>query len=470
MSTGSLRPALSMRAAVAAVRRDTPQQYHVRADPLDCTKIVADYAREYAGIPANSLARAEDVAMYSTVEDRAARVVLGLYGDPGRVRGWLPGYPNRVNPASVQTLLAGVREPVDGVRQADRHEVDLGRLPALRATDRDAGPYLTMGLVYARRSGDVGLSVHRMLLLDGHRLTLWMVPGRTLSALYTDALREGRRLPVCVNIGVPPAVMIASAVNSRFLPAGMSKLDLAGALAGEPIATAPADTQPTEVLAESEIVLEGYLDGTTADETLRGEPDGSLPEFLGYSGKAQRSLPVITVTGMSLRSDATCQAVIGPGREQSVILGLGGALSVALSEVDDGDGIHDLHFSPSGGGMLTLAVSMRKASVAADFSPARIARSVFDRHPFVKLIVFTDDDVDVHSIEDVMWAVSTRANLGSDCVTFDHYPSLPMDPSQTSSWLAQRGRPGRSFVDATVPYRVRNLAERSFPNPWGGRQ
>lgn len=470
MRAEPLPPALSMRAAMAAVRAGTPQHYHVRADPLSCREIVADYAQEYAGIPATSLARDESVAVYSTVEDRAAPVALGLYGDFARVCGWLPGYPEYVNPVSGRALLAAARAPVEGARSADRQEADLGRLPALRATDSDAGAYLTMGVVYARGRDATTLSVHRMLLLGKDSLTLWMVPGRTLSMLHAEAVRDGRALPVSINIGAPPAAVIASAVNARFLPAGVSKLDLAGALAGAPVALAPAATQPTAVLAESEIVVEGYLDGTIADETLCGELGGSMPEFLGYPGKGQRSLPVVTVTGLSLRPDAVYQAVIGPGREQSVILGLGGALSVALSEVDHGDRIHDMHFCAAGGGMLTLAISLRKTSVGSDASPARIARSVFDRHPFAKLIVFTDDDVDARCTEDVLWAISTRANLGSDCVTFDHYPSLPMDPSQTSAWLAERGCAGRSFIDATVPYRARDLAQRSFPNLRGGRR
>ncbi|WP_229397745.1 UbiD family decarboxylase [Micromonospora okii] len=455
-------PALSMRGAVAALRRTDPGRYHVRG-PLGPDDIAADYARRYAGVPATSRAVPEDVVRYRTGRHDIP-VLLGLYGDAERVRGWLPGYPRRVDRAGVRRLLGAARPAVTGERRAERRPVDLAALPVLRTTDRDAGGYLTAGMVLA--DGGAALSVHRMLVLDRERLALWMVPGRTLARRYDEALRAGRRLPVSVNIGVPPAAMVASALGGRFLPAGVDKLAVAGALAGAPLTLAGAETQPVPVLAESEIVLEGYLDGSTADETLGDRVTGSLPEFLGYHGRGQAGLPVITVTGMTVRPGAAYQAVIGPGREQSVILGLAAALSVALAgRSPDWNLLHDLHLSPAGGGLLTLAASLRKTGPADDAAPARLAREVFDAHPFTKLVVFTDDDVDVRVDEDVLWALSTRANLGSDCVTFDDYPPLPMDPSQTDAWLAERGRPGRSYVDATVPYRVRGLAERAFAGP-----
>jgi len=306
-----------------------------------------------------------------------------------------------------------------------------------------------------------------MLVLDSNRLAIWMVPGRRLRELYEAALRRGNRLPVGISIGAPPAAMLASALSTAVLPDGVSKLAVAGALAGTAISTTSAVSQPLPVLAESEIVLEGYLDESVADETLDGPPAVSLPEFLGYDGEARAALPVVTVTALTSRLAPTYQAVIGPGREQSVILGLAGALSVALSGSDrDWRMITDLHYCAAGGGMLALVIAVRKDSEAADGRLGAIARRIFDRHRFVKLIVFTDTDVDITSTEDVCWAITTRSNLGTDCITLPGYRPLPMDPSQRPDWGQARGSDGgtaRSFIDATIPYRLRNSMKRSFP-------
>lgn len=470
----TLRPALAVRDAVALVRQCTPDRYHVRTPALSRAEIAGDFAARFAGIPANNLARTEDVALYTVADGARLPVLLGLYGDAARVGSWLPGLPRHPNRGAVRGLLSATRKPEVRLNPACQEVtttrgVDLGTLPVLQATPRDAGPYLTMGMVYAQdaHSGEIALSVHRILVLDRTRLTLWMVPGRRLRALHEATMRRNEPLPISINIGAPPAVMIASAVNGRFLPDGVTKLDVAGALAGEPIALAPALSQPTMVLAESEIVLEGFLDSTVADECVSGTVGISLPEFLGYDGAARTGLPVVTVTAMTMRRSAVYQAVIGPGREQSVILGMAGALSAALSGDDrDWQMIRDLHFSPAGGGMLLLVVAVCKDSPEADLRLPCIARRLFSEHPFIKVIVFTDDDIEVTSMEDVFWAMTTRANLGTDCTTLPDFPPLAMDPSQSADWAAARGSDGasgRTFIDATVPYRLRDTVVRSYP-------
>ena len=462
-------PGTSLRAALATVRRAERAQ-HVGCVPPDA--VAAHYAAHYAGIPATSAARDEKVVTYRT-DGSAMPVILGVYGSERRVRSWLPGLPARTSATTVAGLLDAAR-PAHRVSAAPcqrvvMSDVDVRTLPALLATPRDAGRYLTLGVVYARdpRTGATALSTHRMLVTGRDRLAIWMLPSRRLRALHEAAVRAGERLAVSVNIGAPPAAVIASALTTDLLP--VDKLAVAGSLAGEPIALADAVSQDTDVLAESEIVLEGHLDETVTAESVSGPPDVSMPEFLGYDGDARDELPVITVTALTTRQAPRYQAVIGPGREQSVILGLAGALSVATGSdlVDtDLDLVHDVHLSPAGGGMLTLFLAVRKRSERDDDRLVSLARQIFDRHPFVKLVVCADDDVDVRCAEDVWWAVTTRGNVGA-ATTFPGYRPLSMDPSQTDEWAAARGLPAgegeRTLIDATVPYALRDSVRRSFP-------
>ena len=463
---------LSMRDAIDSLR--ATDSCIVHADELRPDRIALDFAQRFAGIPANSRSRAERAVLYrATGSDMP--VLLGLYGCEDRVRGWLPGLPAKANVATVGELLSRIEKPehVDDPvcqQRVEIEDVDLTRLPALRATPRDAGPYLTMGMVHAHdpQTGETALSVHRMLVLDCNRLAIWMVPGRRLRMMHEAAIRRSERLPVSISIGAPPAAIVASAITSSVLRPEVGKLAFAGALARAPISVATGISQPVPVLAESEIVLEGYLDRQVADESLCDRPDVSLPEFLGYDGEARSDLPVLTVTAVTTRQDPVYQAVIGPGREQSVILGLAGALSVALSG-DDADWqlIEDLHYSAAGGGMLMLTIAVRIDSVRSHGRLEHVARRIFDQHRFVKLIVFTNVDVDIRCAEDVCWAITTRCNLGTDCTTLDGYRPLAMDPSQSERWSRARGGDGggtRTFVDATVPYELRATAVRSFPS------
>lgn len=478
-SEGTRAPGLSVRAALAALRDRAPQEIHAGdAVPLDA--VAADYARRFGGIPATRHARREDVVVYparvagqETDPFAGLDVLLGLYGDRHRLEAWLPGLPRMVTRAAVDDLLAARAPARDHpgaapCQQVRALRVDLGLLPALRATPRDAGPFLTLGVVLAEDvdRGPGAMSVHRLLVLDDRRLTLWMVPNRHLLRLYQRARAVGRPLPVSVNVGAPPAAVVASALSTRWLPPGVTKPGLATALAGAPLTLAPALTQPTPVLAESEIVVEGELRGDVADESRDGAPGVSLPEFTGYDGQARRALPVITVTGLTRRRDAVYQAVIGPGREQSVLLGAAGELSMMLSlDPQDARLVTDLHCSPAGGGMLLVFVSVRKATPDDDLAPHRLALALLRRHPFAKLVVVTDDDVDVRCGEDVWWAVTTRSNPGVDTRTWAEFDRLPVDPSATAQWAAARGTDGgggRSSIDATMPFTLRAATARSF--------
>ena len=452
-------PGLSVRAALASVG------WHI-AGPLPADAVAADFADRYAGVPATGRTRDEPAVRYD-VPESAVPVLLGLYGSAERVRDWLPGLPARPSPRSVLALLDAARPPVTVVdppcQEVVTDAVDLGALPILRATPRDAGAYVTLGVVHAVDpvTGERALSVHRMVVLGPDRLTIWMVPGRALGRLYANAVARGDRLPVSVNLGAPPAAVVASALSTAVLPAGTSKLAVAGALAGAPVRLAAAVTQPVPVLADSELVLEGHLDGTVADEAAAGP---SMPEFLGYDGGVRHGLPVLTVTAVTSRRAPWYQAVIGPGREQSVILGLAGDLSAALTSADDV--VADVHHAAAGGGMLLLIIAVAKSSAADDARLTGIARRVFERHKFVKLVVFTDIDVDIRSTEDLLWAITTRANLGADCTTLAGFPPVPVDPSHSPEWTAAHGvdgSTGRTVIDATAPFAMRDTVVRSFP-------
>jgi len=469
-------PGLSIRDAIDSLR--ATDDHIVHADELRPDRIALDFAQRFAGIPANSRSRAERAVLYRATGSDIP-VLLGLYGCEDRVRSWLPGLPAKANAATAGELLERIEKPehVDDPacqQRVEIEDVDLARLPVLRTTPRDAGPYLTMGMVHAHdpRTDETALSVHRMLVLDRNRLAIWMVPGRRLRMMHEEVIQRSGRLPVSISIGAPPAAIVASALSSSVLHPGVGKLAFAGALAGAPVSVATGVSQPVPVLAESEIVLEGYLDQQVADESLSDRPDVSpdvsLPEFLGYDGEARSDLPVLTVTAVTTRQDPVYQAVIGPGREQSVILGLAGALSVALSGNDaDWQLLEDLHYSAAGGGMLMLTIAVRTGPVSSAGRLEHIARRIFDRHRFVKLIVFTDADVDIRCAEDVCWAITTRSNLGTDCTTLGGYRPLAMDPSQSEMWSRARGSDGgsiRTFVDATVPWELRATAVRSFPS------
>lgn len=420
----------------------------------------AEFAARFAGPPAHGRRSDEPALIYP--QDGRPALCFGAYGGEARVRGWLAGLPARIAPDSLAKLVP--------IKPSQRRETDhivlptvsLAHLPVPQVTPRDAGRYITMGFVMADGGGDgFALSAHRMLVLDDDRLGVWMLPSRKLRALTVAAHAEGRGLPVSVNIGAPPAVAIASATSAAWLPDQWSKLAIAGALADAPIEISNGLMDGVAYLSRAEIILEGEILPETVPEITPGRSPGrSMPEFLGYDGCAQKELAVLHVRTVRARPSALFQAVVGPGREQSVILGLGGALTLALALGDEGRPIHNLRFSHSGGGMLLLFVALRRDH---DADIPALARRLVGLSPFIKTIVFVDDDVDIGNEEDVLWAMTTRAQLAGDCHAIPDQAASPMDPSQSPGWIeAKSTKAFKSFVDATAPRGLRALVRRSF--------
>lgn len=427
----------------------------------------ADFIANFAGPPATGRSGDETVTLYPQPD--APALSFGSYGSERRVRGWLPNLPDKVSPRRLSGMLPIQPETVPQADHAGLAEQDLRRLPIPLLTQRDAGKYITMGFVLAREDDEgMALSAHRMLVLGPRRLGLWMLPSRKLRALAAEAHGAGRPLPVSINIGVAPAVAVAASTSSAYLPKQFTKLSLAGALAGLPVELALCRETGTSFLSQADVVILGRIVPETIPEAPSGGIlEGAMPEFLGYDGRGQAELSVIEIDRILLRPEAVFQSVVGPGREQSVILGLGGALALSLA-LPASRGISDLRFSHAGGGMLLLFAALASPGASETRAGAldQLARAMVQICPFTKTVVFVDDDVNVKNDEDVLWAITTRANLPLDCHGLAGYGPLGMDPSQSRQWVnAGKEVAYKSYINATVPARMHGRARRSFPLP-----
>jgi 4-hydroxybenzoate decarboxylase len=150
----------------------------------------------------------------------------------------------------------------------------LARLPICVHCEKDAGPYITAGIVAARdvETGVMNLSYHRMQVIGERELRVRLTPTGHLFEMPQRAEKVGKPLPVAVLLGVAPLVMLAAA--ARTAP-GLTELDVAAALAGEPF---PLFRCPTLDLTipEAEIAIEGEL--------LAGvrRPEGPFGEWMDY--------------------------------------------------------------------------------------------------------------------------------------------------------------------------------------------
>lgn len=150
---------------------------------------------------------------------------------------------------------------VDAGRLEGGVPADLSRLPILKHFPGDAGRYITSGIVFSRYDGVENASIHRMMVLDDHRVVARLVEGRHTHTLLKTALARGEKLPVAVTIGTHPLVTFAACTR---VPEGKELAYAAELMGGE---LAVRECANGVRVPDAEIVLEGYI---TAEKVAEG--------------------------------------------------------------------------------------------------------------------------------------------------------------------------------------------------------
>jgi UbiD family decarboxylase len=201
---------------------------------------------------------------------------------------WMQAIQNPIPP--VATNDAPCQEVViegDALRAADG---GLKRLPVPVSTPGfDAAPYLTATLCVSRdpETGVRNMGTYRAGLKAQDRLAIRMVAREATGAggyLHWLKYRErGEPMPIAVVVGAPPVVMFT---GPQKLAIDMDEMAVAGALAGEPIRMVRCRTIDLEVPADSEIVVEGFIDPDVL------EPEAPFGESNGYVALEAFNMPM----------------------------------------------------------------------------------------------------------------------------------------------------------------------------------
>jgi 4-hydroxy-3-polyprenylbenzoate decarboxylase len=152
--------------------------------------------------------------------------------------------------------------------------VNLYKLPVPWWDRRDCGRYI--GTWHANISKDVidlsrNVGIYRMLIIDENHTTVSVSAKSHLNQQFLTAEKNGIDLEMVTVIGTEEEVVMAA---SAAVPKGVDELEIAGAIACNPICISHCDSIALEYPLHSEIVIEGKLkagvrvnDGPFADYT-----------------------------------------------------------------------------------------------------------------------------------------------------------------------------------------------------------
>jgi 2,5-furandicarboxylate decarboxylase 1 len=308
---------------------------------------------------------------------------------------------------------------------------DLTRLPIPRYHSNDGGPYVTAGVAVIK-DPDFGRNIafHRLMRLDDHRFTARLVERR---GTHTAWEKTAGDLPVAVAIGCPIQVLLAGAMSPE---KGVDELSIANAMVETPLVK--CHTVDLEVPAEAELILEGRITHTLADE-------GPFPDLTGTMDIVRRQ-PVIEIDHVTHRSDPVFHALLPAGLEHKNLMGMPRepTMFAAVSEVCRCTGVY---ITPGGMSWLHAAVQIDKQH---EEDGRRAIWAAFKGHASLKHAVVVDTDVDIFDSADVEWAIATRFQADRDLVVLTDQPSSSLDPSATQM-PGKKTRTAKMGLDATAP-------------------
>ena len=330
-------------------------------------------------------------------------------------------------------------------------QVDLTRLPIPRYHPADGGQYITAGAAVIK-DPELGrnTSFHRLMVLDEHRLAARLVEGR---GTHTALNKVAAPLSVAVVIGGPIQTLLAAAMSP---PPEVDELSIAHALASTPLVRCLS--VDLEAPAEAELVLEGRITHTLADE-------GPFPDLTGTMDILRRQ-PVIEIERVTHRDDPIFHALLPGGMEHKNLMGMPREPTI-FAAVDEVCRCAGVCITPGGASWLHAVVQIEK-QYAED--GRRAIHAAFQGHQSLKHVVVVDADVNLYDSADVEWAIATRFQANRDLVIFTDLPSSSLDPSAVQI-PGRKARTAKMGLDATAPLgEIRREYERVQYEPVDLRQ
>lgn len=356
-----------------------------------------------------------------------------------------------------RNLIAPREVPTAPVKEVVRRgaQIDLPDLPVPTFFELDSGPFITSACGISRNphTGQLNVGVYRSLILGPNTLAINASSLSDLRKFYKHAEQRGESIPVALAIGVEPALQMAAACK---LPPEQSELDLAGGLQGKPIDLVKCETSDLLVPANAEMIIEAVVRFT-------GNIDNTLGEFAGQYGL--ETAPIAEVTAITHRKDAMFYSILAGRNPEHNTLGsiatfsIKSALIGALRSQLTGFVDIDVFLEPRMGAMAHIVMSMHKKNDAEPMAlieaAFKAAGGFFPVSHITKRIIVVDEDVNVHDLGDVEWAMYTRVARA------EKFRVIP----DVKSWELERcarGEKGslRLAVDATMDIEDRDELRR----------
>jgi 4-hydroxy-3-polyprenylbenzoate decarboxylase len=393
-----------------------------------------------------SMRKMEIALEVASVEDVAARIVEFLeMRMPEGLLGKLKMLPKLAEMGAFFPRVVSGGPCQEVVRTENFSLLDY---PILQCWPEDGGRFITLPLVFSKNpdTGKRNCGMYRMQIFDERTAGMHWQTHKQGAEHYRRMQHHGRkRMDVAVAIGADPATMYSAILP---LPPDLDEMMIAGFLRQSPVEMVKCRTCDLEVPAQSEIVLEGYL------ELGELRTEGPFGDHTGFYSLADE-YPVFHVTCVTQRKEPIyATTIVGPPPMEDYYMGKAieriflPLMRLQLPEV------RDIAMPAEGVFHNLILVAIRKSYPG---HARKVMHSIWGtgQAMFSKCIVVVDEDVDVQNVREVAWKALNNIDPERDI----QFTLGPIDSLDHASRLPNYG--SKMGIDATRKWKAEG-----FDRPW----
>lgn len=386
------------------------------------------------------------LALNAFASRKKLAVALGLKPEQYKMEPVMELARRYRNQGSIEVINAQDAPVKEVIKRGE--EVDLYKLPIPTHNSKDGGPYI-LGATTAMRSPETGaynLAMLRLHVKAKDKTTVHAELNHH-SGMIIKANREaGKETPIALVVGHHPTFYLGSLWEG---PYGKDEYEIASSAMDEALRVVPSETWGEDFMvpADAEMIIEGYVTAAEEDE------EGPVGEHTRYyktirGGKIDKRLdPVVKITAITYRKNAVYLSNNMAHADQGFIGALPKEAVIYEKAKACCPGVTAVYLTPGGVCRYICYISL-KQRVAGEAKSAIMASFISDWH--IKFVVAVDEDVDIYSDQEVLWAIATRTQPHRRFFVIPECMGASLDP--TVSLESSKPVTSKMGIDATRPY------------------
>ncbi|MFC2069523.1 UbiD family decarboxylase, partial [Chloroflexota bacterium] len=332
----------------------------------------------------------------------------------------------------IEEYLRRTQKPIKPILVADGpckenihlgDEVDLLKFPVPMVHDGDGGLYIGTWHITVSQDFDsdwVNWGMYRHMLHNKNTVAIYLAnPQRHLGAIYFGSYEpKNKPMEVAIAIGTEPVSALCATTP---MPYGVSEVDVAGGIRGEPVELVKCETIDLAVPATAEIVIEGEI---RPHERM---DEGPFGEYTGYLRPGKESMPVIHVKAVTHRNNPIfTMSCMGVPVDDNCVLSLTKGAGFLKAFRERGLPVTGVYCIPeTSESLLVVAVKAFYSGIAADIAHIVWGTTAGRALPY---LIIVEDDVDPFNISQVLHALCTKCHPSRGIVKMENGPIVSLLP------------------------------------------